>query len=351
MFPEAFAETWIGRLTSPGELVLDPFCGRGTTPFQAILMGRTAVGNDINPVAFCITKAKTNAPARSSLLRRLSELERAFLETDCADELTRLPLFFSHAFCETALRQLVFLRSRLRWSTSRTDCMLAAITLGALHGESDKSKAYLSNQMPRTISTKPDYSIRFWALRGLEPPDRDVFEVLRQRIDFRYASTPPPQSAVVRQGDFRSLPAQIGSLRRRVKLVVTSPPYLDTTNFEEDQWLRLWFLGGQPNPTYGRVSRDDRHERPEAYWQLIADMWRVLGQVLAKDAYVVVRMGGRKLTPDRIVSGLEATAMFTGRAVSLVSSEESLIGRRQTDAFRPGSTGCVSEVDCCFQVS
>ena len=24
------------------------------------------------------------------------------------------------------------------------------------------------------------------------------------------------------------------------------PPYLDVTHFEEDQWLRLWFLGGPP---------------------------------------------------------------------------------------------------------
>ena len=46
MFPESFAETWIERLTSPGQVVLDPFCGRGTTPFQAVLMNRRAIGVD-----------------------------------------------------------------------------------------------------------------------------------------------------------------------------------------------------------------------------------------------------------------------------------------------------------------
>src|SRR4051794_7102674 len=78
MFPEHFAETWIERVTRRGQVVLDPFCGRGTAPFQALLMGRKAVGCDVNAVAYCITKAKTNAPAIRSLRQRLLELERGF---------------------------------------------------------------------------------------------------------------------------------------------------------------------------------------------------------------------------------------------------------------------------------
>ena len=78
MFPETFAERWIERLTKPGEVVADIFCGRGTTPFQALLMGRQAIGCDVNPVAFCITKAKTTAPKYSSARRRIRQLEREF---------------------------------------------------------------------------------------------------------------------------------------------------------------------------------------------------------------------------------------------------------------------------------
>ena len=40
MFPESFAERWIKRLTRPGETVLDPFSGRGTTALTALLNGR-----------------------------------------------------------------------------------------------------------------------------------------------------------------------------------------------------------------------------------------------------------------------------------------------------------------------
>jgi hypothetical protein len=350
MFPEAFAEGWIARLSKPGDVVLDPFCGRGTTPFQALLMGRGAIGCDINPVAYCVTRAKTNAPNVPTLKRRVTQLEGRFKSVNWSKEESALPAFFRAAFQSSTLRQVLYLRANLRWKTSDVDCMLAALTLGALHGESQKSPSYLSNQMPRTISTKPGYSLRFWQRYGLTPPQRDTFSVLRNLIDFRFASPPPKERAQTLNADFRELPRLLAG-RPAVRLVVTSPPYLDVTNFEEDQWLRLWFLGGQPHPTYGKVSRDDRHEQPTKYWRLIADMWRVLGLLVEPKGHVVIRLGGRRLQPEQLVSGLQTSAIFSRRPVSLLSWELSEIQRRQTDAFRPGSKGCSFEVDCCFQLN
>ncbi|MFM7986265.1 MAG: DNA methyltransferase, partial [Candidatus Fonsibacter sp.] len=78
MFPEAFVAKWVERLTKPEQIVLDPFCGRGTTPFQAFLMGRRALASDINPVAYCVTRAKTNSPSRQALRRRLTILEQGY---------------------------------------------------------------------------------------------------------------------------------------------------------------------------------------------------------------------------------------------------------------------------------
>src|SRR5947207_9649376 len=106
MFPETFAEHWLNRLTDSNDLVLDPVCGRGTLPFQALLMGRRAVGCDINPVAYCISRAKTCAPHRTSVLRRLGSLEREFDSPHHAHEESSLPPFFRHAYASATLRQL-----------------------------------------------------------------------------------------------------------------------------------------------------------------------------------------------------------------------------------------------------
>ncbi len=351
MFPESFAQHWIENLSKPGDIVLDPFSGRGTTPFQALLSGREAIGNDINPVAFCLTRAKTSAPTQVDVKRRITCLEHGFVAKGWDAEAASLPRFFAYAYSPRTLRQILYLRKALAWRRSRVDCMLAGLILGSLHGESNKSPSYLSNQMPRTISTKPEYSVRYWIERGFEPPERDVFDLLRKQLAFRYESQPPAVRGVTFEADFRDLPKLLRGNGKAPKLVVTSPPYLDTTNFEEDQWLRLWFLGGAPRPTYRKISKDDRHENPDSYWRLVGDLWRVLGQILSRRSHVVIRMGGKKLDPGRIASGLTANGCFSGRRVELIHSEVSALKKRQTDSFRPGAPGGGYEVDCCFSVS
>jgi adenine-specific DNA methylase len=42
--------------TAPGDIVLDPFCGSGTTVSQAVILGRKVIGTDLNPVATFITR-------------------------------------------------------------------------------------------------------------------------------------------------------------------------------------------------------------------------------------------------------------------------------------------------------
>ena len=350
MFPETFVEDWIGRLCRKNDTVLDPFCGRGTAPFQALLMGRSAIGCDINPVAFCITLAKTNAPSVSSVRRRITLLENNYRPHSWERQQQDLPPFFYKAYAPETLRQILYLRETLKWGQSGPDCMIAAIALGALHGESNKSPSYLSNQMPRTISTKPDYSVRFWDKHGYTAPHRDAFGLLRKMTDYRYESTPPESTAHVFNADMRELPRLLRDSRTPIRCVITSPPYLDVTSFEEDQWLRLWFLGGPPHPTYRQVSRDDRHEDLASYWGLIADLWRVLGCVLSPKADIVIRIGGKGVTPEHLVNGLVVTSAFSKRKALLAYHDVSSIKRRQTDSFRPGSKGCSFEVDCHFRL-
>src|SRR6476620_7396187 len=45
---------FIERLTQPGEIVYDPFMGRGTTLMEAALLGRVPIGNDVNPLSVVI---------------------------------------------------------------------------------------------------------------------------------------------------------------------------------------------------------------------------------------------------------------------------------------------------------
>jgi adenine-specific DNA methylase len=46
----------ISHYTSPGEIVLDPFCGGGVTVVEALKLGRKVIGVDVNPLATYVTR-------------------------------------------------------------------------------------------------------------------------------------------------------------------------------------------------------------------------------------------------------------------------------------------------------
>ena len=354
MFPPYFAREMILRHTSPGEIVLDPFSGRGTTLLESVLLGRQGLALDINPVAACVTKAKADTPSLPRVLRALDDLETEFNRQDLdliRHEKAELPEFFGRAFFRSTLNELLFLRGQLDWRRNEVECFIAALALGSLHGEMDRSKSYFSNQMPRTISTKPNYSLRYWRTRGLWPKKRCVFTILRQRAKFRLQTFRPQRPGVVTQSDVRQASRAFPSYRNQVDAIVTSPPYLNVTNFEEDQWLRLWFLGGEPKVTYGKISKDDRYTDEEKYWSFLSQAWKGVGYLVTTGSRVVCRLGGKGVTPEQIAGNLYKTVIAAWPTASMVGTPvESRPGRRQTDNFRPGSTGPGPEVDFVFQI-
>src|SRR6266496_6717419 len=66
-FAPAFARAAIKAFTLPGEFILDPFVGGGTTLVEARLAGRPALGSDLNPLAAFVSRVKTHPYARRDL--------------------------------------------------------------------------------------------------------------------------------------------------------------------------------------------------------------------------------------------------------------------------------------------
>ena len=77
-FPAGLVHAFIARYTRPGDVVLDPFSGRGTTPLQACAEGRIGAGNDLNPFAHILTAAKVDPPTKADVKTRLASLRLAW---------------------------------------------------------------------------------------------------------------------------------------------------------------------------------------------------------------------------------------------------------------------------------
>ncbi|NQT18234.1 MAG: DNA methylase [Planctomycetes bacterium] len=355
MFPEDFVREQVDAYTAPGDCVFDPFSGRGTTIFQSLLMDRRSAGVDVNPVAYCISGAKAELPSLSQILDRIDKLESLYAfcdEEKFREERRTLPPFFRRAYYHTTLNELLFLRLALNWQSDPVDRFVTALALGCLHGEVNSAKSYFSNQMPRTISTKPQYSLKYWKKKKLWPQKRNVFAMLRIKAGFRLSGAIPSSRGQVRLADARKSADEFPHLKGQVSVIVTSPPYFDVTNYEEDQWLRLWLLGFDPKPSYSQFSHDSRHTQEDHYWRFLQESWKGIKPLLKENATIVCRMGAKGLTEARIRERMV-------QSVQLVFPEAKMpkrpvisnIRNSQTRAFRPGSKGCLFEMDFVFSLS
>ncbi|MBA2701031.1 MAG: hypothetical protein H0U58_04930 [Chloroflexi bacterium] len=342
-FPAALAHAFIERYSRPGDVVLDPFSGRGTTPLQACAEGRIGVGNDLNPFAHLLTAAKLEPASRAAAAIRLAALRLAWnanaaewlalAEHVLADPSTaRVPLAGSQAhdpgidgppplpteqragefepvpaevalaFHPHTLGQLLYLRATLRLA-DRTDRFLAAAITGILHG---KSASYLSELMPNTFSMAPRYVRDFAARTAFSSPRRDVFDGLELKLDRLFRQPPPPVEGVAIMGDARDVAAraQVALRERgrpdRARLVVTSPPYLRVVKYGYYNWLRTWFLGFDARAIDS--SLDDAHHR-EPYLRFLRDVLTRLRPVLADDAVVVLVIGDVETDRGRSITG------------------------------------------------
>ncbi len=65
---------FIDRLTRCGDIVYDPFMGRGTTLIEAALLGRVPFGCDVNPLSIMLTRPRLNPPALEQIEARLGDI-------------------------------------------------------------------------------------------------------------------------------------------------------------------------------------------------------------------------------------------------------------------------------------
>lgn len=79
-YPPALPRLFIQHLTQPGEVVLDPMVGSGTTVLESVRIGRYGIGSDIDPLALLLSQAKSAPPVPVRVFQAgLSVCNRAYL--------------------------------------------------------------------------------------------------------------------------------------------------------------------------------------------------------------------------------------------------------------------------------
>lgn len=331
MFPLNFALNTIERFSNVEAAVLDPFCGRGTVPIIAKATGRRSAGIDLNPVAFVFSAAKTDPePEPQALIERISDIASRVTRHDQLPENE----FQQWAWSPETLGFLRVARRILDWRHDRRDRTLMAIMLVYLHG---KLGSALSNQMRQTKGMAPNYSVKWWKTRNMEPPKIDVGYYLIARIKWRYKfGIVNGAPAEVRLGDARN---ELDHLKtNQFSLLLTSPPYYNVTDYRLDHWIRLWLLGESPLPD---GNTREKHTNRERYQTMISDVLAATKPLLTDDAFVYIRTDSRDFTLKTTLAVLRRLWPERGiywRAETDILSQTVLFGDRKP---KPGETDII----------
>ena len=224
---------FIEKFCKPASVVYDPFMGRGTTLIEAQLHGHRAIGNDINPLSQVLTSSRLNPPTLTDIEKRLSEID---LSNGAEIDPDLLVFFHEDTLSEIYGWQTYFQQEQL----DAVDAWLQMVACSRLTGHS--SGFFSVFTLPPNLAASIASQRKINEKRNQRPEYRDTKaliyrkskQLLRRNLPDHFCRE-DAELLIESADNTPQIPDE------SVDLVVTSPPFLDIVDYEQDNWLRMWF--------------------------------------------------------------------------------------------------------------
>jgi hypothetical protein len=235
---------FIQRFCKADDVVYDPFMGRGTTLVQAQLRGCSAIGNDINALSSVLAGARLAPPTLSDVEDRLQAVKLS-ARPELREDL--LVFFHEKTLAEICGWKEYFGERKQQGTFDNVDAWIQMVCSNRLTGH---SRGFFSvYTLPPNQAASVNSQERINQKRGQQPEYRDTRALLLRKTRSLLAD-PLPRGYSRLKAALHCLSADDtpAIATSSVRLIVTSPPFLDTVNYEQDNWMRMWFCEVSVNP-------------------------------------------------------------------------------------------------------
>ena len=226
---------FIDLFTKSGDIVYDPFAGRGTTLIEAAILNRNIISNDINPLSRILTEPRLNIPTIQQIEERLNQIQ--FKDSNADINLS----MFYHKDTES---EIVCLRNELD-SSNFIDNWIKMVCTTRLTGHS--AGFFSGYTLPPNQATTQKGQVLINQKLGLSPPYKNTKEIILKKSKALQRNLSPSliqqlfevgKNAIFSSKDSKNT---FHIPNESVTLTVTSPPFLNIVRYASDNWLRCWF--------------------------------------------------------------------------------------------------------------
>ncbi len=239
-FPPQIPRLFIENLTEPGEVVLDPMLGSGTTVVESLLLGRQGIGFDIDPLAIHLSKIKISgveyhkvqSHVNSILARAVNYLSNGSDIDDFLNSKFDLETknFINYWFNKTTQRELSALVLAIDGTSDNSVRSFFQLVFSSIiitkSGGVSLARDLAHSRPHKDVNKNPKNAIEAFALR------------LKKLIPSLYQLPHGGNSFRIEQIDARKMPLDDDT----IDLVVTSPPYANAIDYmRAHKFSLIWF--------------------------------------------------------------------------------------------------------------
>ena len=313
---------FIERLTEPGDVVYDPFSGRGTTIIEAGLLGRNVIANDINPLSEILSAPRFFIPALDDLTQRLDSIPLLKNAKATID----LSMFYH----PDTLQEIISLREYLlaRNAGGHADHLDAWIRMVATNRLTGHSAGFFSvYTLPPNQAVSASSQKKINAQRQQTPPYRNARAIILKKSRQLTKELTANEIENLYHAGERALFLSADARRTKaipansVQLTVTSPPFLDVVQYAQDNWLRCWFNGIDAGTIAEKITAS---KSVEEWSGVMQDVFRELHRITRRGGWVAFEVGEvrkGKIKLDEHIVPLGARAGFECHGI-LVNQQE-----------------------------